>query len=180
MRLKMGEFVIISGGPGSGKTTLINELENRGYKTFGEVPRQLIVRFLIEDQARLPWNDLKSFAELCLYEMKRQKRETKQSPVSFADRAIADILAYMKIGNLPIPDEYKEEAKTGYNRNVFLLMPQSDFYVQDEVRPHSFSEALEIHHEINNIYNSLGFSVHLISRLSLEDQISFITRTLGL
>jgi predicted ATPase len=86
----------------------------------------------------------------------------------------------MKIGNLPIPDEYKEEAKTGYNRNVFLLMPQSDFYVQDEVRPHSFSEALEIHHEINNIYNSLGFSVHLISRLSLEDQISFITRTLGL
>jgi predicted ATPase len=35
-------FYTITGGPGSGKTSLINELQKRGYRCMAEVARQLI------------------------------------------------------------------------------------------------------------------------------------------
>ncbi|NAX21924.1 AAA family ATPase [Vibrio sp. V39_P1S14PM300] len=57
--------VIISGGPGAGKTSLIRALGARGIATFEEASRRLI-----EQQSRLPdgilpWDDLPGFARLC-------------------------------------------------------------------------------------------------------------------
>ena len=55
--------IIITGGPGAGKTSLLDALARRGYMTFPEVSRSLI-----REQAAalpngvLPWTDL---APLC-------------------------------------------------------------------------------------------------------------------
>jgi len=176
----MGKLIIITGGPGSGKTTLLQALKLRGFMTYDEVPRFLIEKYLIEDQSLLPWNNLDSFAEKCLREMIRQKYSALEYNISFSDRAIGDILAYLKIGKIDPLAEYWEEAKKGYCNDVFLLKPQEEFYVQDEVRPHTFSEALEIHKEIESIYNQLGFTVNLIPYTTVENQIDVITDTIGL
>ena len=58
--------IIITGGPGAGKTTLINALGDMGYPTFAESSRQLIEEQSQIENGILPWLDLPGFAELCL------------------------------------------------------------------------------------------------------------------
>lgn len=65
--------IIITGGPGAGKTTLINALADAGYPTFAESSRQLIEQQSQLEDGILPWVDLPGFAELCLGVMSKQK-----------------------------------------------------------------------------------------------------------
>lgn len=147
--------------------------------TFDEVPRFLIEKYLEEDQSLLPWNNLDFFAEKCLDEMTDQKKKAVGYDVAFVDRAIGDILAYLNIGHKEIPSGYIQKAKNGYCCNIFLMKPQEEFYVQDSVRPHTFSEALEIHQEIERIYDQLGFTINLIPFDTVENQIEIIIEILG-
>ena len=50
--------IIISGGPGAGKTTLVNALAQRHYATFAEASRQLIEQQSLIEGGILPWVDL--------------------------------------------------------------------------------------------------------------------------
>ncbi len=172
-----GELIIISGGPGSGKTTLLEYLKNSDFDTFDEVPRILIERNLQEKSHMLPWKNLSGFARLCYLEMMKQKNNTY--PFAFVDRAIGDIIAYLHMGGLS-GNEYQQEAVEGYNNLVFLMKPQKEIYIQDDVRPHSFNEALDIHREIVRVYDNLGFRIIEIPFEPVEKQASSILRELGL
>lgn len=173
----MGNLTIISGGPGSGKTTLLENLSRRGYCTFEEIPRLIIERNLRENSALLPWINLPEFARLCFIEMNKQKINLCET--AFVDRAIGDIIAYLHIGGFD-GDEYRTDAVEGYERTAFLLRPHREIYIQDEVRPHSYEEALIIHKEIHRVYTSLGFSIREIPFGDVNDQIAIIEKELEL
>jgi predicted ATPase len=173
----MGKLIIISGGPGSGKTTLLDQLRKQGYKTYDEVPRFLIEKNLKENNDLLPWVNLPDFARLCHGEMMKQKNN--QYGTAFVDRAIGDIIAYLQIGSF-CGDEYRTDAAEGYSKSVFLLRPHRDIYIQDEVRPHSFEEAIEIHDKIRKVYTSLGFTIVEIPHGKVDSQVAIIKREMGL
>ncbi len=79
------DLVIISGGPGAGKTTLINALSAQGYMTFAEGSRTLIEEQSVRADGILPWTNLPAFAELCLALMSEQKRQASGAKVAFFD-----------------------------------------------------------------------------------------------
>ncbi|WP_244212888.1 AAA family ATPase [Proteus hauseri] len=63
---KKQHHIILTSGPGSGKSSLINELKNRNYSCFIEAGRAII-----QDQCHivgntLPWVAPNTFAELIL------------------------------------------------------------------------------------------------------------------
>ncbi|EOS8336305.1 ATPase [Vibrio vulnificus] len=113
------DLVIISGGPGAGKTTLINALSAQGYMTFAEGSRTLIEEQSVRADGILPWTNLPAFAELCLALMSEQKRQASGATVAFFDRALPDIIGYLKMGRCEVPTALYH-ASQGYYAKVIV------------------------------------------------------------
>ena len=165
---------IISGGPGAGKTSIIECLASMGYYTATEASRMLIEQQSRFDNGILPWTNLGAFAELCLALMTEQKQAAeKNRRIAFMDRAVPDICAYLKQGRLPIEKRYMMECE-GYQPIVFLCQPERSIYVQDTVRPHPFEEALEIHDQLLSTYLELDFDVIQVPWGEISERAEFI------
>src|SRR5947209_3944943 len=57
---------VVTGGPGSGKTTVLRELDRRGYKYSPEVARQIIQEQMKTGGNALPWGNTTFYTELML------------------------------------------------------------------------------------------------------------------
>jgi predicted ATPase len=171
--------IIITGGPGAGKTTLINALADTGYLTFAESSRQLIEQQSQLEDGILPWLDLPGFAELCLGVMCEQKYQANQHPIAFLDRAIPDICGYLAQANLEIEEIYRD-ASQGYHSQVLFCRPEPSIYVQDEVRPYPFEEALEIHQALVRVYQELGYEVVEVPFMSVAERVLFVESQLAI
>ncbi|MGR5377748.1 AAA family ATPase [Vibrio harveyi] len=171
--------IVITGGPGAGKTTLLNALGELGYATFAEGSRTLIEQQSQLDNGILPWTNLPEFANLCLELMGKQKREALNHPVAFVDRAIPDIVAYLKVGGCPVEQAFLIES-AGYQSKVLTCRPEASIYVQDDVRPHSFKEALQIHQTLVDTYTELGYEVVEVPWGSVAERVSFVRQVMGL
>ncbi len=169
--------IIISGGPGAGKTTLINTLAEQGFPTYGEASRQLIEQQSQREDGILPWVNLPAFAELCLEVMSEQKQQAKKHEMAFLDRAIPDICGYLIQANLAIEEHYIDACQ-GYHQQAFLCRPNASIYVQDAVRPYPFEEAIVIHEALVEVYQTLCFDVIEVPFLAVEERALFITQTL--
>ncbi len=172
----MSNKFVITGGPGSGKSTLCEALKKEGYLCFDEVSRQVIKREAQKKDGILPWENMPGFAELVLEEMKLQCQEAAtENHVCFFDRGIPDIVGYMQHHNHSIPTHYYEcLQKCNYNRNVFILPPWPDIYVQDSERWHSFEESVDLYFTLCETYSKLGYVMWELPMCKPEDRVSYM------
>lgn len=56
---------VVTGGPGSGKSSLIDAMARRGFRTMPEAGRAIIRDQVGIGGSALPWADRALFAELC-------------------------------------------------------------------------------------------------------------------
>lgn len=171
--------IVITGGPGAGKTTLLDAMAELGYATFSEGSRTLIEQQSRLENGVLPWTNLPEFANLCLQLMGQQKRAAFNHEVAFVDRAIPDIVAYLRVGGCYVDQAFLVES-TGYHETVLACRPEASVYVQDEVRPHSFEEALQIHQALVDCYIELGYQVSEVPWGSVEERVAFVSQEMGL
>ena len=171
--------IVITGGPGAGKTTLLSALGKQGYATFAEGSRTIIEQQNQLEGGILPWNNLPEFARLCLELMSEQKQQAESHEVAFVDRAIPDIIAYLTVGGCEVDQDFFTES-TGYHSQVLTCRPEASIYVQDEVRPHSFEEALFIHQTLVSTYVKLGYQVVEVPWGTIEERVRFVQRVTGL
>lgn len=171
---------IITGGPGSGKSTLIAGLEARGHRCYPEVSRELIRREALRPDGVMPWNDLKAFARLAFREMIIQHHHAEEiGDTCFFDRALPDIFGYLRRSELDIPADYLEAHDAcRYQKRVFILPPWPDIYVNDSERPQSFEEAEALHHAIRATYRSLGYDLVEVPKLPVETRCDFVLANL--
>lgn len=115
---------ILTGGPGAGKTTILAELENRGFRTVPEIARQLIQEQVQADGNALPWGDKKRYAKLMLERSIISFREhTPASQIVFCDRAIPDTLCYLRLIGQDDTEAMAACSSYRYARTVFLASP---------------------------------------------------------
>ncbi|MGF1725867.1 AAA family ATPase [Photobacterium nomapromontoriensis] len=166
--------IIITGGPGAGKTSLVEALTQRGYMTFAEVSRTLIRDQSAQENGILPWTDLPRFAALCLDMMSLQREQAGRGTMpAFVDRAIGDICAYLSLGGHQVTADYLDAAK-GYYPTVFFCAPNREIYVQDEERPHTFEDAEQIHQQLLATYQGLGYQTIEVPWLVLEARTNWL------
>lgn len=167
--------VVITGGPGSGKTTLIEQLAWQGHATSQEVSRKIIKAESQKSDGILPWNRLNDFAILSLRDMSREWNNCPQNGPVFFDRGIPDISAYLKCNGLPKPEiVHVRERTMPYFKKVFWCAPWPEIYENDPERPQSFEEAIRLGLEIKNIYESLNYDVVEIPMVTPAERCSFV------
>lgn len=129
-------FFVLTGGPGSGKTTLIVALEAKGFATAPEAGRGIIRDQMAIGGSALPWQDRGLFAELMLsWELRSWHAAHGETGPVFFDRGVADTIGYPRLCGLPVPDHVASAAeKFRYARRVFVAPPWPEIFTQDEER----------------------------------------------
>lgn len=172
----MQQKYIITGGPGSGKTSIIESLSRLGYTTFSEVSRTLIRQQMQLEHGVLPWKNMKAFANLALDQMTQQYHNaTSIDKLCFFDRGIPDILGYLQFSKQrPSSEILKIAADHIYAPVVFICPPWSEIYVNDPERPQTFEDALDLFWCIKNAYETLHYTIVEVPLDTVSARTQFI------
>jgi len=175
-------FFVITGGPGSGKSMLIELLGARGICAMPEAGRAIIQDQVAIGGSALPWCDRSAFAELMLsWEMRSYREALRRSgPVVF-DRGLPDVVGYLRLCGLPVPSHVEKAAREfRYHQRVFIAPPWREIFGQDAERKQSFEEAEATYQALVETYSELNYELIPLPLTSIEDRARFVIETLGL
>jgi predicted ATPase len=119
--------VVITGGPGAGKTALVDALAQRGHATVPEaatlVLSELNERLGLEGQRAWRRENPAEFQVLVVRRQAKLEAEARPGTdgLVFLDRGWIDGLAYCRFFHVPFPPELNEPEGLGRYDRVFLL-----------------------------------------------------------
>lgn len=170
------QFHIITGGPGSGKSSLIDALAAEGFRHMPEAGRAIIQDQVDIGGEALPWADREAFAYLMLqWEMRSYREaETGHGPVFF-DRGIPDVIGYLRLCGLPVPDSISRAAEIRrYATRVFVAPHWPAIYDQDAERKQTLAEAKATFEAMVEVYTGLGYELVLLPLATVAERVRFI------
>ena len=179
--IRRAEHVFVfTGGPGSGKTSLIDALAEDGFATIPEAGRAIIQDQVAMGGHALPWDDRAGFAELMLAcEMRSYLEAQALSGAVLCDRGIPDVLGYLTLCGLPVPAYVATAAaQYRYNSTVFLAPFWPAIFVQDAERKQDAAEAEATAVTMANVYASLGYRVVALPKVSIAERVDFVRRVI--
>ena len=174
-------FHVVTGGPGSGKTTLIEALARRGYAHTVEAGRAIIQDQTAIDGPALPARDPLAFAELMLsWEMRSYRMaEAIDGPVFF-DRGVADLVGYLALIGQPLPGHIARAAERfRYNRRVFVAPPWPAIFTQDAERKQTPEEAVRTCGALVGAYRRCGYDLIELPLVAVEERVAFVLADIG-
>ncbi|CDX29422.1 conserved hypothetical protein [Mesorhizobium sp. SOD10] len=175
-------FFVLTGGPGSGKTTLIEALRTQGFATAPEAGRGIIRDQMAIGGHALPWQDRALFAELMLaWELRSWHAAHAEPGPVFFDRGTPDTVGYLRLCGLPVPDHVTSAArKFRYAPRVFVAPPWPEIFTQDEERKQTLEEAERTFRFVTGAYAELGYELATLPLASLEERVRFVIDQTGL
>nr|WP_220458681.1 ATP-binding protein [Flavobacterium sp. xlx-221] len=164
------------GGPGSGKTTVIEGLANKGYTCYPEISRQVTLEAQKRGVDQLFLKEPLLFSELLLEGRVKQFTDAinDDSALVFLDRGIPDVLAYMHYIGDTYPTAFDDACKKHIYTKIFIMPPWQDIYVSDNERYENFEQAKLIHNHLVETYQNYGYTLFEVPKENLENRIQFI------
>jgi predicted ATPase len=163
-------WIVITGAPGAGKTSLIRALAARGYETTSEVARAYLA------SAASRTNQLELQRAL-VARQKDLERALSPERMIFLDRALPDAIGYYHFLGLPEAEISQVVTAHRYSR-VFLLAYLPDLLF-DPCRPENVEARIELGRCIEAGYAELGYKVARVPALPIETRLEFILKNLG-
>lgn len=169
-------LIVITGGPGAGKTSLIAALAGIGHAVWPEAGRAIVRDQQAIGGRGLPWVDPALFAELMLSCDLRGHAEARAArDYIFFDRGIPDIAGYLALCGLPIPDHLERAAqRLRYRRTVFIAPPWRAIFTQDAERKQDFAEAERTYAAMAEIYPRYGYTLVELPRAGVAERVNFV------
>lgn len=172
-------FFIITGGPGSGKSSLIDALRDRGYTCVDEVARQIIRNQIEIGGDAIHTKDQIKFRDLMLAESIRTYGEILDHGPVFFDRGIPDLLGYCRLIKCDVPDQVRNAIERyHYNQLVFIAPPWEEIYQHDAERKQDWAEAVATYQNISDGYVEAGYALIELPKVSVDDRVEFVLQSI--
>lgn len=170
------EIIVIIGGPGTGKSTIIDGLVDKGFCCYPEISRQVTLEAKKQGIEQLFLENPLLFSELLLEGRKKQFKSALEEPhdVVFIDRGIPDVLAYMHYIGDSYPTHFDLACRENLYSKIFILPPWQEIYVSDEARYENFEQAKLIYDHLTETYQNYGYELVEVPKDTLDNRILFI------
>ncbi len=172
--------IVITGGPGSGKTTLIEHLEQNGNTVMHEISRQIIVEAQKDGIDQLFLKDAILFSDKLIKGRLNQfeKAEKLGSNTIFFDRGMPDVTAYMEYVDVRYPADFSDLCLQYRYNTIFILPPWKEIYTTDNERYESFEEAEKIFNFLKTEYEKFGYQIITVPVGNIDERIKFINENI--
>ena len=172
----MQKKIVLTGGPSTGKTTLIEELIRRNYTCMKEISRDITIKARAEGIDQLFLTKPLLFSELLLEGRINQFLEAEKSDreIIFFDRGIPDVHAYMNYVGIDYPKSYLLKSAFYTYNYIFLTPPWEEIYITDNERYENFEQALAIHNHLERAYKKLGYNIIEVPFGTVDYRADFI------
>lgn len=172
--------IVITGGPGSGKTSLINYLAKEGHFVMHEISREVTLKAQKDGIDQLFLENPLLFSEKLLNGRLKQFHDGKScsAPILFYDRGMPDVTAYMDFMNNKYPENFSETCLENRYDEIFVLPPWEAIYEQDNERYESFEQAEKLFQFLKNGYTKYGYKINEVPVGSIEERAEFILNKL--
>ncbi len=170
------EIIVIIGGPGTGKTSIIEKLIANGHCCYPEISRQVTLEAQKQGIEQLFLKNPLLFSELLLEGRKKQFESACNEPheVVFLDRGIPDVLAYMHYIGDSYPSFFDTACREHIYTRIFILPPWEEIYVSDKERYENFEQAKLIYNHLTETYQNYGYELIEVPKDSVDNRILFI------
>ncbi|WP_086478151.1 MULTISPECIES: AAA family ATPase [Arenibacter] len=172
--------IVITGGPSTGKTSIINKIEALGYFCFEEISRQVTLEARKEGIPQLFKTDPLLFSERIMEGRMAQFHASQKvdEPLIFFDRGLPDVTAYMDCFGQEYGPQFVKPIETLRYDHIFLLPPWQEIHASDNERYESYEEALQIHSCLEKTYRDFGYTIIDVPKETVEGRVTFILNAL--
>lgn len=167
-------LVVLTGGPGAGKTTVLSALADLGYAVTSEAGRALI-------RAGITNDDPVTFAEALLeFETRSYVWALEQPGAVLFDRGLPDVAGNWLAMTGSVPPHVQDAiAACPYNRRVLIAPPWRQIYVHDAERRQSWETAVATYEVMAEAYQRFGYQLVELPLVSVDERVEFVLDILG-
>ncbi|MBM3230054.1 ATP-binding protein [Candidatus Pacearchaeota archaeon] len=168
--------VVITGGPGTGKTSVLNLLDKK-FPVMKESARLVLARNKLFKGKDAKQASGKKFQE-AVWDLEVNhfaKGLLRKEKVVFFDRGFFDGFAYAQLGHLNGLSERVTQGKHIKYDLVFLMAPlPQKYYTNDTKRKETYTEAKKIHQLIAHVYKKYGYKPITVPFNTVQNRARFI------
>lgn len=168
--------VVVTGGPGSGKTSLLDALGADGFATSPEAGRKIIRHQVRIGGQGLPWVNPALFAELMLqHELEAYEAATASGAGTVIfDRGVPDVAGYLRLCGLTVPPHIEQAAQDCRYDLIFIAPFWPEIFTQDDERKQDLEEAKSTSEVMAATYARLGYRVIELPKVSVAERVAFL------
>ncbi len=172
--MSQNNWIVITGGPSTGKTTLLAELSKLGYLTVPEAARTIIDEALEKgisvEELRA---DEKQFQDSVAFRKRDVEANLDPATVTFIDRGMHDTMAYNEASEFVMGESIEALMDASHYRHVFLLEPL-ELYEQDYARTEDEAFRMRINTLLDKAYTQYGMKPIRVPATIVADRVKLI------
>ena len=169
--------IIISGPPGSGKTTIINALNQKGYLIHPEINPKEINKEVsrIELSTYIFTKRIQQYKNLITNNIEHNTKTYKNNNFFFFDRSLIDVVAYMNFWKEKYPSRWNDLImKNRYEKIIFYTPNWEEIYQTTEQRPENYMEAKKIDLFLREAFAQFNYKIIEIPKFNTSKRVNFI------
>lgn len=165
-------WYVITGGPSSGKTTVLKELAKLGYIIYPEAARVFIDEEMAKGKSLREIRGNEAEFQRKVLKIKIQiEKEAPRDKIVFFDRGIPDSIAYYQICGLD-PKEVLKFCKRKVYKKIFFLEQLP--FKNDYARIEDGKTIKKLNKLLKESYEKLGYEVIVIPAMSVKERVKKI------